>query len=78
DRAALVEDVRLTRERGFCISDQDVTLGVAAVAVPVPGDDELLAALSVAGRREDIVGREDSLADSLAATARKLVSPLQD
>lgn len=61
-RQQLTDDVRLTRREGATLSDQDVTLRVAALAVPVldPGD-RLLAALSVAGRREDVVARVSAL-----------------
>lgn len=31
----LREDIRLTRERGYALSDEDVTLGVGAVGVPI-------------------------------------------
>jgi IclR family transcriptional regulator, acetate operon repressor len=75
---AMAADVALSRERGYCLSDEDVTIGVAAVAVPVwDAKGSFLAALSVAGLRGEIVDRIDSLvsqlrdvADSLAESAR--------
>lgn len=61
-REQLDDDIRLTRREGATLSDQDVTLGVAALAIPVFGpDDRFVAALSVAGRREDVLMRVPAL-----------------
>ena len=66
-------DVYLSRARGYCVSDQDVTVGVAAIAVPVTAEDgRFLGALSVAGLRSDIIGSEDTLVPALKTTARGL------
>ncbi|WP_165362579.1 IclR family transcriptional regulator [Promicromonospora panici] len=71
----VLADVQLSRQRGYCVSDEDVTVGVGAVAVPVLTEDgRLLAALSVAGRREDIIGHEPGLANELTETAAALVT----
>jgi IclR family acetate operon transcriptional repressor len=72
-RKAILEDVAMSRQQGYCVSDEDVTMGVGAVAAPVltPSGD-FLAALSVAGRRDDIIGHEDDLARDVMATARKI------
>lgn len=69
-RQAILADVALSRERRYCISDEDVTVGVGAVAAPVLAPEgQFLAALSIAGRRDDIVGRERDLARAVQATA---------
>ncbi|MCW3492716.1 IclR family transcriptional regulator [Microbacterium sp. SSM24] len=72
-RKAILDDVALSRERHYCISDEDVTVGVGAVAAPVlTPDGQFLAALSIAGRRDDIVGREKDLARQVQTTAAKI------
>jgi len=72
-RQAILEDVALSRERHYCVSDEDVTVGVGAVAAPVlTANGSFLAALSVAGRRDDIVGREESLAREVIAAASEI------
>ncbi|GGF36297.1 IclR family transcriptional regulator [Subtercola lobariae] len=68
-------DVALSRSQGYCLSDNDSTVGVAAIAVPVFGDDgEFLAALSVAGRREEVLDDEAQFSRTLLDTAR-LIAP---
>lgn len=68
-------DVQLTRDQGYCISDEDVTIGVAAVAVPVlDPNGGFRAALSVAGPRGDVVGRIGELVADLQATAESLTT----
>ena len=71
-RAALENDVATSRADGATLSDQDVTLGVAAVAVPVFDGGELRAALSVAGRREDVVDKVPELRGRLADAAAQI------
>lgn len=70
DADALRADVQLTRERGYCVSDQDVTIGVAAVGVPVLVDGgRAVAALSAAGLREQVLADEARLVELLRETA---------
>jgi IclR family acetate operon transcriptional repressor len=72
-RKAILEDVAMSRQQGYCVSDEDVTMGVGAVAAPVlTPSGGFLAALSVAGRRDDIIGHEDDLARDVMAIARKI------
>jgi IclR family transcriptional regulator, acetate operon repressor len=71
-RAQLEADIATSRANGAALSDQDVTLGVAAIAVPVFAGGELEAALSVAGRREDVVDNVDRLRTLLADTATQI------
>lgn len=68
-------DVALSRERGYCFSDNDSTVGVAAIAVPVfAPSGEFLAALSVAGRREEVLDDEAPLAGKLHAAATAIAA----
>lgn len=71
-RAQLEADIQTSRSNNATVSDQDVTLGVAAVAVPVFTQDILQASLSVAGRREDILGRVDPLRTLLTDVADRI------
>lgn len=72
-RRAILDDVARSRERHYCVSDEDVTVGVGAVAAPVKAPNgKFLAALSVAGRRDDIVGHEEPLARNVIATAAEI------
>jgi DNA-binding IclR family transcriptional regulator len=59
DQKELMADLRLSRERGYVISNEDLTPGVAAVGVPVFGhlsDDQPAAAISVAGLVPQLLG----------------------
>jgi IclR family transcriptional regulator, acetate operon repressor len=71
-RSELEDDIATSRADGATLSDQDVTLGVAAVAVPVFDGGQLQAALSVAGRREDIVDNVPALRERLIDTAAQI------
>jgi DNA-binding IclR family transcriptional regulator len=71
-RAELEDDVATSRADGATLSDQDVTLGVAAVAVPVFDGGKLRAALSVAGRREDVVDDVPELRRRLVDAAAQI------
>ncbi len=56
-RDALIEELRATRERGYSISDEDVTLGVAAVGAPIfDHTGKVRAAMSVGGVRDLVLG----------------------
>lgn len=69
----LATDVARTRELGYTVSDEDVTVGVAAIGVPVLDDHgHALAALSVAGVRDQVIGHEAKLAGILEAAAARI------
>src|SRR4051812_39845214 len=52
DPARLLSDLAETRRRGYSISDQDVTPGVAAIGAPIFGaEDRPIAAVSIGGLR---------------------------
>jgi DNA-binding IclR family transcriptional regulator len=54
-REALLAELRATRERGYSISDEDVTPGIAAVGAPIlDHTDRVRASLSVGGIREHL------------------------
>lgn len=66
-------DAALSRERGYALSDGDVTDGIAALGVPVYGADQRLAgALSLAGLRGDIVGGADEYVEALVEVADRI------
>lgn len=66
--------LRLTRERGYAVSDQDVTLGVASVGAPIFGHDGTVqASISIGGLR-DLVLAEDSAIPALVVAAAREVS----
>jgi DNA-binding IclR family transcriptional regulator len=53
---ALFDNLRLVREHGYAISDQDVTVGIGAVAVPVfDHRGQVCAALSISGPRDAVL-----------------------
>jgi DNA-binding IclR family transcriptional regulator len=71
---ALLAELRATRERGYAISDEDVTPGVAAVAAPIfDHTGTVQASLSVGGMREQILG-EGSRATQLVREGAAAVS----
>lgn len=62
--------VSAARKRGFSISDEDVTRGVAAIGVAMTAaDGALIGALSVSGVRSRIISDSESLAEQLRGAA---------
>jgi DNA-binding IclR family transcriptional regulator len=56
DPADLRSDLAETRQRGYSISDEDVTIGIAAIGAPILGADGLaIAALSYGGLRQNVL-----------------------
>jgi DNA-binding IclR family transcriptional regulator len=73
-REALIDDLRATRERGYAISDGDVTPGVAAVGAPIfDHTGAVRAALSIGGMRGTLLG-EGSRAVELVREGAAAVS----
>ena len=73
DAAALRAAIATTHERGYSRSDQDVTIGIAAFGAPVFNHrGELVAAVSISGLRESLIGREASAAARLVAAAASI------
>ena len=57
-RDAVIEELRATRDRGYAVSDEDVTLGVASVGVPIfDHRGAVKASVSVGGLRDPILGK---------------------
>ena len=69
----VLADVKESRERGWAISNEDVTPGVAAIGAPIFGHvqpERPLAAISVAGLTPHVLGeRADEIAGLLTQTA---------
>ncbi|MBN9130844.1 MAG: IclR family transcriptional regulator [Paenarthrobacter ureafaciens] len=73
----LEADAVLVRERGFSLSDEDVTIGVAALGVPVFDSNGLLrGALSVAGLRDDILPHQSEYVTLLREAAEEVSAGL--
>jgi DNA-binding IclR family transcriptional regulator len=73
-RKAVIDELRATRERGYAISDEDVTPGVASIGVPIfDHAGTVKASLSIGGLRESILG-DDSSALQLARAAAAEIS----
>jgi DNA-binding IclR family transcriptional regulator len=65
-------DASLVRARGYSVSDEDVTIGVAALGVPLfNAAGSLRGALSVAGLRDDILPYQEQYAALLREAARE-------
>lgn len=73
----LRDDAARTRRMGFCLSDEDVTIGVAALGVPILRDGRLLGSLSVAGIRDELVDRQEGLAAQLTRAAAGIADEAQ-
>jgi len=71
-------DVEMTRRRGYVLSMEDVTVGVAAIGVPVfDTSGGVVAAISVAGLRHEFEGdHERILANRLLASAARVSAAL--
>jgi DNA-binding IclR family transcriptional regulator len=71
-RKRLVEELRRTRDQGYAVSDQDVTLGIAAFGAPVfDYEGHLRAALSISGVRPVILDDAKHLVDLTIQAARQ-------
>ena len=74
----LIADIALTRERGYCLSDEDVTVGVGAIGVPVVDSvGRTCAALSLAGVREQIVEDQERLAGVLKSASARITDAIR-
>ncbi len=66
-------DISATRERGYAVSDQDVTIGIAAIGAPVmDATGTTLGALSIGGIAEEISSHTTRYARDLLAIAHEL------
>lgn len=73
--SALREDMKRTRSRGYGISYEDVTIGVASIGVPIfaKGTKRAIAALSTGGFVDAVWPRHEQLADTLRDYADRLL-----
>jgi IclR family transcriptional regulator, acetate operon repressor len=67
-------DVAFTRARGYSVSDEDVTVGIGALGVPVGDGRSFRGALSIAGLTEVLRAERDALAAALASATTRLSS----
>lgn len=76
-RAQIEHLIQETVLRGYSRSDQDVTLGIAALGAPVFNHrGELAAAVSVSGLRAAVLDDERTVAGNVVATARQISKDL--
>lgn len=68
----LREDIALTLRRGYALSNEDVTLGVGAVGVPLLRDGKVIGSLSAGGFVDEVLRMEDSLVQCLRQGAKSL------
>jgi IclR family pca regulon transcriptional regulator len=79
--APLLAEIQAVRKRGFAISDQELELGMRALAVPVTGDNnEIVAAISVsaAAARVRAVDVRNHFLPVLQACAKTLAEAIGD
>ncbi|HLU73148.1 MAG TPA: IclR family transcriptional regulator [Nonomuraea sp.] len=70
--AEIDEEVKATRRRGYAVSDQNVTPGIAALGAPVFNfRNELEGALSVSGLRDVILDPANRLAERTVEAAER-------
>lgn len=73
-RKAVTAELRATRERGYAISDQDVTPGIISIGAPIFDHSGLVhASLSIGGLRE-VLGDAGSLVSALVVEGAAEVS----
>ena len=65
-------DVAATRQRGYSVSDEDVTPGIGALGVPLIDHGTFRGALSVAGLAEAIRAERDAFTAALLSSAAQL------
>jgi DNA-binding IclR family transcriptional regulator len=72
-RKAVIDELRVTRERGYAISDEDVTPGVASIGVPICDHRGVVrASLSVGGLRDPILGDGSRALELIRAGAAEI------
>ncbi|MGP9537961.1 IclR family transcriptional regulator [Brachybacterium sp. AOP43-C2-M15] len=77
DVEALTAELAAIRERGYARSDQDVTVGIAALGSPVLNHrGEMVAALSVSGLRERVIDQEEHVSALVTAAAAAISGDL--
>jgi IclR family pca regulon transcriptional regulator len=75
EEAVLLEDLRLTRQRGYSIADQELTLGMKSMAVPIfdkKGVVEASFGVSYPSHRQRDESLEPLLIEKLLEIAKKV------
>ena len=67
-------DVASTRNRGYSVSDEDVTPGIGALGVPLNGGGTFRGALSLAGLAEDLRTEREKFIAALLSSAARLIA----
>jgi len=76
-RSTIETLIEETRARGYSVSDEDVTPGVAAIGAPVFNHrGELEGSISISDLRETIMDAPDAMADAVMATAAQVSAAL--
>ncbi len=71
--AGVIAELRSTREHGYSISDQDVTIGVASIGAPIFGHTgSVRASLSIGGLRETVMADREQAIELVVAAAREV------
>jgi IclR family acetate operon transcriptional repressor len=68
----LRDDVAATRNRGYSVSDEDVTPGIGALGVPLSTNGAFRGALSIAGLAEELRAERDAFTAALVSSAARL------
>ena len=72
-RAALLAELRATRERGYSVSDQDVTPGIAAFGAPIfDHTGAVRASLSLGGLREHLYEHRERAIELLCGAVAEI------
>jgi DNA-binding IclR family transcriptional regulator len=72
-RAEVIAELRATRQRGYAVSDQDVTLGVASVGAPIFGHTGAVqASISIGGLRDVVLGTDSPIPGLVLEAAREV------
>jgi DNA-binding IclR family transcriptional regulator len=72
-REALFAELEATLERGYAISDEDVTPGIAAMGAPIfDHTGRVRAGLSLGGMRDTLFGHESRALEMLLEGAREI------
>lgn len=78
DKAALWEDLQLTASRGYSISDEELTLGVKSIAVPIFNRNRVVAGslgVSYPSKRGEEDGLKETFIHELLAIAQRVSCP---
>lgn len=72
-RSDVLAELAATRERGYAISDQDVTPGVASVGAPIFGHNGVVvASVSIGGLRDVVIGEGSRVLPIVREAAREI------